>query len=106
SLGEIGKPVEKIADEVCNNFVNFHESLAPLETHLADQLLIYLALADGSSSFRTSKISNHLITNAWLIKQFLPDLNIKIEGEIGEKGKISIEGLGFENENIDDTRLM
>jgi len=100
SLGEIGKPAEKLADEVCRDFINFHESGATVEPHLADQILLYLALAEGKSEFITSKISNHLLTNTWLIHQFIPKANIVIEGKKGEKGKITIEGIGFKNKYL------
>jgi RNA 3'-terminal phosphate cyclase (ATP) len=100
SLGEIKKPAEKLADEVCKEFIRFNESNATVDSHLADQILIYLALAKGKSSLITSRISNHLITNAWLIKQFLPDAKIEISGEIGEKGELNIEGIGFKNKYL------
>jgi len=100
SLGEIGKPAEKLADEAYQNFINFHESGAAIETHLADQILIYAALADEKSEFTILRISNHLLTNAWLIKQFLPDVDINIEGQKEEKGKITLKGIGFKNKYL------
>jgi RNA 3'-terminal phosphate cyclase (ATP) len=93
SLGEIGKPAEKLADEVCSELHKFHESRAGIDPRLADQLLIYLALAKEKSEFTTSQVTNHLITNAWLIKQFLQDASITIEGNKGEKGKVTVEGV-------------
>ena len=100
SLGEIGKPAEKLADEACGEFIRFNESNATIDPHLADQMLIYLALAEGKSSLTTSRISNHLITNAWLIKQFLPDVNIIIEGQKDGKGSIFVNGIGFKNKYL------
>jgi RNA 3'-terminal phosphate cyclase len=42
------------------------------DIHAADQLLIYLALARGSSRFSAREFSSHARTSAWLIEQFLP----------------------------------
>lgn len=42
-----------------------------LDTHAADQLLVYLALA-GGGSFTTRRLTSHARTAMWLIGQFLP----------------------------------
>jgi len=51
----------------------------PVDEHLADQLLIPVALA-GGGSFRTAKPSLHTTTNANVIQRFLP-VSIRIEQE-------------------------
>jgi RNA 3'-terminal phosphate cyclase (ATP) len=43
----------------------------PVGEHLADQLLIPLALA-GGGSFRTLPVSGHTRTNMEVIREFLP----------------------------------
>jgi len=43
----------------------------PVDEHLADQLLLPMALA-GGGSFRTTKPSLHATTNAAIIRRFLP----------------------------------
>jgi RNA 3'-terminal phosphate cyclase (ATP) len=43
----------------------------PVGEHLADQLLIPMALA-GGGEFRTVPLSSHTTTNAALIERFLP----------------------------------
>jgi RNA 3'-terminal phosphate cyclase (ATP) len=45
---------------------------AELDLHAADQVLIYLAMAAGPSSFAARAISSHARTAMWLIEQFLP----------------------------------
>ena len=45
---------------------------ATLDVHAADQVLIYLALADRASRFLTRSFSSHGITTTWLLEQFLP----------------------------------
>lgn len=89
ALGERGKRAEKVAEEACDNFLQFMQTEAAVDPHLADQLIPYLALADGRSTFTVSKISKHLLTNVWLVKQFL-QTQISIEGEEGEQGRVTI----------------
>jgi RNA 3'-phosphate cyclase len=43
-----------------------------LDMHAADQILIYLALAGGESSFTARALTGHARTAMWLIEQFLP----------------------------------
>lgn len=47
------------------------KSGVPVDEHLADQLLIPMALA-GGGTFRTTEPSLHTTTNAEVIRRFLP----------------------------------
>jgi RNA 3'-terminal phosphate cyclase (ATP) len=89
SLGELGKRAEKVAEEACEDFLRFMQTKGAVDPHLADQLVPYLALADGQSVFTVSRITNHLLTNIWVVKQFFP-IKISVEGEEGEEGKVTI----------------
>jgi RNA 3'-terminal phosphate cyclase (ATP) len=91
SLGQRGKPAETVADEACSAFLEFMASGAAVDRHLADQLLLYMALARGRSCFVAETITEHLRTNIWVIEQFLP-----VAFEVDEPyGKVSVEGVGF-----------
>lgn len=70
-LGEKGLPSEEVAEMIINAFKNFHNSPATVDEHLADQLLLILALATGSSHYITPEVTPHLETNRWVIQQFL-----------------------------------
>ncbi|HIC94290.1 MAG TPA: RNA 3'-phosphate cyclase, partial [Anaerolineae bacterium] len=87
--GRRGKPAEKVAEEACRQFVEYHRSGACLEGHLADQLILPLALASGPSAFTTCRITQHLLTNVWVVEQFL-DVRFEVEGEEGEAGRVKI----------------
>jgi RNA 3'-terminal phosphate cyclase (ATP) len=87
SLGARGKPAEKVAEEACRAFIEYHQSDACLDEHLADQLILPMALATDSSAFTTCEITQHLLTNVWVVEQFL-DVRFEIEGEEGEKGRV------------------
>jgi len=90
SLGEIGKPAERVADDAVDQMQEFLSTDGAIDQYLADQLLLPLALARGQSELRTSKITQHLLTNAEVIRQFLP-VTINIAGRLGEAGLVSIE---------------
>jgi RNA 3'-terminal phosphate cyclase (ATP) len=89
SLGERGKPAEKVAQDACQGMLEFLEIQAAMEEHLADQVLPYLALAKEESSFTVSKITSHLLTNVWVVERLLP-AKIMVEGESGRSGKVAI----------------
>jgi RNA 3'-terminal phosphate cyclase (ATP) len=89
ALGEIGKRAEKVAEEACEEFLQFMQTQGAIDPHLADQLVPYLSLAEGTSTFTVSKVTKHLLTNIWVVKQFL-QTEIMVEGEEGKEGKIII----------------
>jgi RNA 3'-terminal phosphate cyclase (ATP) len=94
SLGKIGKRAEKVADETVDQFAKYLKSGACVEKHLGDQLIIYLALAQGRSSF-TCEISSHILTNIWVMEQFLP-VKFFVHGNPGEAGRVEVDGVGFQ----------
>ena len=91
SLGRRGKPAEQVAEEACNQFLQYYRSGAALDEHLADQIILPLALAEGPSSFTTCRVTQHLMTNAWIVERLL-NRRIGVEGEEGKAGKVSIAG--------------
>lgn len=89
SLGARGKPAESVGSEAAKELAGHLETGACLDHHLADQLVVYLSLANGPSSFTTSRITNHLLTNIWVIQQFIR-IRHEIEGGRGKGGKVTI----------------
>jgi RNA 3'-terminal phosphate cyclase (ATP) len=68
--GRQGKPSESVADEAIAALHEHHASKSAVELHLADQLLLPLAVATGPSAFTLARPTAHLATNAWTIEQF------------------------------------
>ncbi|MBN1318793.1 MAG: RNA 3'-phosphate cyclase [Anaerolineales bacterium] len=95
SIGRKGKPSEKVAEEICNDLLAFHNANQELaiDPYLADQLILPMALANGESVFTTNRISQHALTNSYVIRQFLDNF-IGIERQ-GDGGTITIEGIGY-----------
>lgn len=76
TLGERGKPAEKVGEESALLLKKEIGSEAVIDHWMADQILPYLSLISYKlkikNSFKASSISNHLKTNAWVIEKFLP----------------------------------
>jgi RNA 3'-terminal phosphate cyclase (ATP) len=73
-IGERGVRAEVIAEQAADEALDYLRAQAPVGEHLADQLLIPLALCSGGS-FATTRLSLHTQTNIEVIKNFL-DINI------------------------------
>lgn len=91
ALGAPGKPAERVADEAVDQMLSFLSTDGCIDRFLADQLLLPLSLVNGRSVFRTDAITQHLLTNAAVIRQFLP-VNITIEGGLDQPGVVRIFG--------------
>lgn len=79
AYGERRKPAERVAQDAIAEARELLVSDAPVGPHLADQLLLPLALA-GGGAFRTLAPTEHTRTNAEVIRRFL-DVAIAIERE-------------------------
>ena len=93
ALGEKGKPAEQVADQAVDQLQAFEATGGAIDSYLADQMILPLALANGISRLHTSRISTHLITNAVIVQRFLP-VEISIHGKPGESGAVEIRGCG------------
>ncbi len=91
SLGRKGKPAEKVAEGACAEFLDHYRGGAALDQHLADQLLLPMALAEGDSSFTTCRITQHLLTNIWVVEQFMSK-EFVVQGQEGRPGKVTLRG--------------
>ncbi|MBN1935303.1 MAG: RNA 3'-terminal phosphate cyclase [Anaerolineae bacterium] len=89
--GRLRKPAEMVAEEACKAFAHYHKRQMPVDTHLADQLLLPLALAGAGSTseYAVEEVTPHLLTNSWVIEQFL-DVHIEIAGQEGQAGRVSV----------------
>ena len=95
AYGRKGLPAEHVAEAACEDLLVHHQSGAPVDPHLADQLVLPMALSQGESRLTTSEITDHLLTNVWAVRQFL-DSYLRVEGERGEIGTLVVEGEGHD----------
>lgn len=89
SLGERGLPSEAVADRGVDALLAHLATGAPVDPHLADQLAILLALAPRASRYRTSAITQHLLTHAELLSALWP-VTVTVHGDLGEAGEVTV----------------
>ena len=82
AFGQRGVRAEAVADQCMQEAKRYLASAAPVGEHLADQLLVPMAIA-GGGSFVTATVTEHTRTNADVIRKFL-DVDVRItEGKAG-----------------------
>jgi len=69
-FGEVGVRAEAVAEQAAQEARSYLAADVPVGPHLADQLLLPLALA-GGGRFRTVPLTRHATTNIEVIRQFL-----------------------------------
>ena len=81
ALGERGLPAEKVGRHAAEEVIAEIRAGGAVDTHLADQLIPYMALA-GNSSYTVRELTLHAATNIWVTEQFL-DVKFRIEEKEG-----------------------
>ena len=89
SLGELGKPAERVAEEAAGELLAYLDGTAALDRHMADQLVLPAALASGATDFTCEEITSHLVTVAWVVNQFFPG-RVHVEGVEGRPGRCRV----------------
>lgn len=79
SFGERGVTAEKVAERAVADARRYLAAGVPVGEHLADQLLVPMALA-GGGAFRTGALSRHAATNLDVIRAFL-DVPIAVHAD-------------------------
>lgn len=83
--GKRGRTAESIGEFVAQAFLDDVRSGATVDRHVADQLVLFAALADGRSTYIVPEITDHVLSNVWLVTQFgarvtLSDRQVAVEG--------------------------
>ncbi|HJH27326.1 MAG TPA: RNA 3'-phosphate cyclase [Methanophagales archaeon] len=82
ALGERGKRAERVGEEAAGNIIKELASASTVDVYLADQLIPYIALANGKSEMMVRGVTKHLETNMYVTKKFL-DVEFEIEKKSG-----------------------
>jgi len=90
AYGRKGLPAERVAEEACQELLLYHQSNAPADPYLADQLVLPAVLAAGESRIYTARVLQHLLTNVWVVRNFLRR-EVIIEGEPGSPGTLIVQ---------------
>ncbi len=87
--GAPGRRSEEIARFVVSSLLEDLATGATTDRHLADQLILFAALAEGSTQYRIPMMTDHIQSNLWLVGEIL---GVKSE----QAGNLlTIHGIGF-----------
>lgn len=84
--GKFGRTSEAIGQFVARTLLEDLRSGATVDRHVADQLVLFAALAHGRSRYIVPEVTDHVLSNAWLTGQFGANV------EIAHK-TVAIEGI-------------
>lgn len=82
ALGEKGKRAETVGEEAARMLVNELRTKAAFDSHLADQIMPFAAVAKGVTEYSTSRITMHQRSNVYVIQEFLGDVVEMSETEV------------------------
>ncbi len=94
SIGRKGVRAEVVGEEAAKELWESLNSGAALDKYMADQILVFLALADGKSEVVIEKFTDHCKTNIEVIEKIL-GVEFQVERLEGELVRVSVKGLGF-----------
>jgi len=94
SLGKLGKPAEQVGQEAAESLIKQLKTGMAVDSHLTDQLIPYLALAEGVSDITSTELTLHALTNITLVEQII-GVKFNVTGEMKQPGRIQIQGMGF-----------
>jgi RNA 3'-terminal phosphate cyclase (ATP) len=83
------RPAEAIGRWVARMLLADLDSGATVDRHLADQLIIFAALAAGTSTVRLPRVTDHVQTNCWLVETIC-GARTHLEGH-----QLHVEGIGY-----------
>jgi RNA 3'-terminal phosphate cyclase (ATP) len=86
--GALRRSAESIGRYVAKNLLQDLNTGATLDRYAADQIIPFAALAEGESRFRIPAATEHVQTNAWLVRTFL-GADVRIEDRL-----LTINGIG------------
>jgi len=90
AFGRRGVPAERVAGEAVEELRRYLDPQVPVGLHLADQLLLPLALA-GGGRFLTLPLSSHARTHVEVIRRFLP-VAIRAVEEDEQRVRVEVKG--------------
>ena len=86
--GKKGRSSENIGKYVTQNLLQDLKVGATVDRYLADQLIIYAALAGGATEYIMPRLTEHVDTNLWLAEKL--GARTRLEGNT-----LHIEGIGY-----------
>ena len=88
--GAPGRRSEEIARFVVSSLLEDLATRATTDRHLADQLILFAALAEGTTQYLIPRMSEHIRSNLWLVDEIL-GVKSDLKGNL-----LTIRGIGFQ----------
>ncbi|MFC4542855.1 RNA 3'-terminal phosphate cyclase [Halosolutus amylolyticus] len=79
ALGERGKPAERVGEDAADAANRWLDGTAPVDRHVADQLLVLLAVAGGR--VRVPAVTDHVDASCDLLRSFGIEPSLEDDGE-------------------------
>lgn len=95
ALGARGKPAVGVGREAAKKLLEEISRGKPVDQHLADQLVPFMALAKGKSTICTTKLTEHCLSSIAVTEKFL-NTKFEVRGSLNETAEISVEGIGWQ----------
>lgn len=91
ALGERGKAAEKVGAEAAEKLHSEITRNSPLDRHMADIIIPYLAVAKGKSEVTVSELTMHALTNI-KITELISGVKFEVAGELGKPTRLIVQG--------------
>ena len=98
SMGERGKPAERVGAEAANAFLSEVGSGAGVDRYTGDNLILWCSLALGESDFTVSELTPHTETAVELARIFT-GAEIRVDAR-GSGARIRFKGIGLGNPHL------
>lgn len=89
--GKPGRRSEAIAEFVVRSLLEDLHTRATTDRYLADQLILFAALARGTTEYHIPRITEHVDSNLWLVEKIL-GAKFELKGRL-----LRVEGINFRN---------
>ncbi len=93
-LGERGRAAEDVGKTAAQKLIDAISTHMAADSHLADMLVPYMAIASGESQLGITEITTHLLSNIWVVEQIL-GVKTTLDGKEGASGLLTIQGGGM-----------
>jgi RNA 3'-terminal phosphate cyclase (ATP) len=90
AMGSTSLRAENVAQTAFQELFTWMSGGGTTDPFLADQILLPLVLAEGSSTFTVSRLTQRFLSIVWVVKQFLP-IHITVRGVENGQGIVTIQ---------------
>ncbi len=98
SMGERGKPAERVGEEAAGAFLGEVGSCAGVDRYTGDNLILWCSLASGESDFTVSELTPHTETAVELARIFT-GADIRVVS-MENSARIRVKGTGLKNPHL------